>query len=625
MGRPEEQPLKSPPGADPIRLTWLITILGCAAGVVMIAIVAWTFADIRAERYQLERFKAGLIESRARIEQALLADKETIYALLFAERPASGNGTPPRLKLRAMVADYRKMIANPGMADTFADLEKAVAALDDLANRSSAWSGRRAGVLAQLSASRQRVEETLTRLDEMVQRAYGRKRLGLAGRIREYRRAGEHEESELGRRLIADLPRIPDLSAIRRDLADLAVLCERLRGEERLDFLADIKDNRIRTTLVRLRRQLEITPELEGGPALLGDFEAALFGTGYVIENEHQTVVPGVGGLYGLALTRLELAEEGEQLRLEAASRFDAISRLLRDLTGPVESIASERVLRVESSLRTAWRTMLMLWLGTGALFVLISTRIIRAVKRQVQAIGETNRALLASREELRDSEERLHRLSSSLLTAQENERRRIARELHDELGQAMAALKLQARAAERSIGDPAPPALKEECRHLREAISEIIENMRRLSRDLSPVVLEDLGFEAAVEHLTGTFAALYGVKVELAPAEISHLLSREAQLNIYRILQELLNNIGKHAGAGRVRVTICRRDSELLFTVEDDGKGFDVAQVKGAKATEKGLGLTAVSERVRLLTGRLEIMSEPGAGTTVTIGVPLA
>jgi signal transduction histidine kinase len=267
---------------------------------------------------------------------------------------------------------------------------------------------------------------------------------------------------------------------------------------------------------------------------------------------------------------------------------------------------------------------MLLLWLGTGAVFVLISARIIQAARRQVRAIEETNAALLASREELRESEEQLHRLSSSLLTAQENERRRIARELHDELGQAMAALKLQVRAAERTMGDQTPPALKDECRHLRQAINEIIENMRRLSRDLSPVVLEDLGFEAAVEHLANTFAGLHGIAVELDLADISHLLSREAQHNIYRILQELLNNIGKHAEAGRVRIAVSRRHSELLFTVEDDGRGFDAAEVKRAKATEKGMGLTAVAERVRLLGGRLEIDSAPGGGTRVTFTAPL-
>jgi signal transduction histidine kinase len=624
MGKPENQPLKLPPGADPIRLTWLITILGCVAGVVMIGIVWWTLADIRAERHELERFESGLLESRARIEQELLAEKEAIYALLFAEGPTAARAAVPKRNLRALVADYHEIIANPVVAGTFAEVEQAVAALDEIGIRSNAWTEQRADMLVQLAVSRPRVEEGLNRLDELVQKTYGRNRLDRASRIRQYRRAGAGEAAELGRHLLADLASMPDLSVIRRDLADLAVLCERLRGEERLDFLTDIKDNRIRTILARLGRQLEITPELGGGRKLLADFEMALFGTGYVIENEHQTVIPGVGGLYGFALARLALDEEGEKLRLEAAGRFDNLNRLLQDLTGRVEIIAGEKALWVEDSLRTAWRTMLMLWLGTGVLFVLISARIIQAARRQVRAIEETNAALLASREELRESEEQLHRLSSSLLTAQENERRRIARELHDELGQAMAALKLQVRAAERSMGDQAPPALKEECRSLRQAINEIIENMRRLSRDLSPVVLEDLGFEAAVEYLANTFAALHGIRVELDHAEISHLLSQEAQHNIYRILQELLNNIGKHAGAGRVRVAIGRRNSELLFTVEDDGKGFDAAQVKRAKVTEKGMGLTAVAERVRLLGGRLEIRSGPGDGTTVSFTMPL-
>ena len=253
------------------------------------------------------------------------------------------------------------------------------------------------------------------------------------------------------------------------------------------------------------------------------------------------------------------------------------------------------------------------------------------AIEKQVRAIEKTNKQLdnrtqelFKSREALQESEGRLRHLSSNLLTAQESERRRISLELHDELGQSLAALKLQVRSAEKSMGKESPPLLRQECENLRLSINQIIENVRRLSRDLSPVVLDDLGFAAAVEYLVNNYSKLSNVKATLEMDDVNHFLGQEAQRNIYRILQELFTNIGKHAQADYVSMLIKKKGREIEFTIKDNGCGFDVQEVLNRKGVEKGLGLTAVAERVRILGGMLDIRSEIGIGTTVFFTVPI-
>jgi two-component system NarL family sensor kinase len=152
----------------------------------------------------------------------------------------------------------------------------------------------------------------------------------------------------------------------------------------------------------------------------------------------------------------------------------------------------------------------------------------------------------------LLESEVRLRYLTSQLLTVQEKERSRLSRELHDGLGQALLVFKLQLRGIERDLPGGRDD-LKSDCRHALRFIDEIIEDIRRLSRDLSPSVLEDIGLAAAIRNLCEEFSRLQDVPVSLDMDEVSGVLSKEAQINVYRIFQESLANISKYAGATRV------------------------------------------------------------------------
>lgn len=224
--------------------------------------------------------------------------------------------------------------------------------------------------------------------------------------------------------------------------------------------------------------------------------------------------------------------------------------------------------------------------------------------------------------EALRESERQLRYLYSQLLVSQETERRRISRELHDELGQALAVLKMQVGFIEKHLRED-QAQLREECAQNQQYIDEVIENVRRLSRDLSPYHLEYFGLTATLQRLIGDFTKTSPINVTFNCMNIDHLSQPEAQIALYRIVQESLTNIRKHAEATNASITIDERGDKVIFLIEDDGKGFDVKGDHMTASAGKGLGLTIIAERVRMLKGTLDIESEQGKGTRITIAVP--
>jgi PAS domain S-box-containing protein len=226
--------------------------------------------------------------------------------------------------------------------------------------------------------------------------------------------------------------------------------------------------------------------------------------------------------------------------------------------------------------------------------------------------------------EALRRSEGELRFLSSRLLKAQEEERRRLSIELHDELGQDLMVLKLKMRAIQEKMHD-ASINQKSECEEVISYINVVAENVRRISRDLSPFILEDLGLTAAIRWLFEAFTEHSDIESTLDITEIDNLFSHESQITIYRVIQECLTNIAKHSHAANVSVIIKKMDEDVIFNIEDDGKGFRVQEAFMKNPGIKGLGLTAMHERIRMLGGLIHILSHEGAGTKIFFSVPLS
>lgn len=226
--------------------------------------------------------------------------------------------------------------------------------------------------------------------------------------------------------------------------------------------------------------------------------------------------------------------------------------------------------------------------------------------------------------EALRESENMLRFLSNRLFEAQEQERSRLSKELHDQLGHDLVVLKSRMRSIMRKADNCTAP-IPEDFNSTIEHIDRIIEDVRRISRDLKPSVLEDLGLFAAIQWLVENFQKQNSDKtVILEMEDIDHLFEREAQINLYRILQESLTNISKHSGADNIAVEVKKDRGHIMFSVRDDGKGFDIKRVMNRKFNEKGVGLTAMKERMHMLDGSLEVESLPGKGTTITFSVPI-
>jgi signal transduction histidine kinase len=202
------------------------------------------------------------------------------------------------------------------------------------------------------------------------------------------------------------------------------------------------------------------------------------------------------------------------------------------------------------------------------------------------------------------------------VVQAQELERQRLARELHDETGQALTSILLGLKPLEEALADhPAGAALAE----LREQVVSALQDVRRLAVELRPAVLDDFGLVPALERLTDAFAEQSNIRVDFHSALGGRRLPGEVETTIYRVVQESLTNIVKHAEAHNVSVSIARRGTTVAAVIEDDGAGFDQRAIRA-----EGVGLLGMRERLSFVDGRLEIESRPGAGTTIVAEVPL-
>ncbi len=221
--------------------------------------------------------------------------------------------------------------------------------------------------------------------------------------------------------------------------------------------------------------------------------------------------------------------------------------------------------------------------------------------------------------DELRAAKERLEALSRQLIRAQEEEQRRIARELHDEVGQSLTAVKI---ALNRLARDPSGPDIGSRLSDAAAMTDCALEQVRDLSRLLRPSLLDDLGLAEALRALAENLAERTGLAAAADVDEIGPV-DPEVETACYRIAQEALTNAIKHAGATRLHVALHRAGDELQLVVEDDGTGFDVAVATARAVRGSSLGVLSLQERAMLAGGRTEITSRPGDGTRIRAVFP--
>lgn len=213
---------------------------------------------------------------------------------------------------------------------------------------------------------------------------------------------------------------------------------------------------------------------------------------------------------------------------------------------------------------------------------------------------------------------QRLRETAARALAATEEERKRIARELHDGIAQSLAALRIRLRVARAVSDDQQRSALLEQ---VSSEMGEAMEELRRIARGLRPPALDMLGLGPAIESHARNIADATGMAMDLQLEDIGHRLAPEAELALYRVIQEALSNIARHSGADLLRLHLGVAGHQVFADVEDNGRGFDVAN---AMSSNGGLGLFGMQERASYVGGSVEIESEPGTGTRVHVLVPI-
>jgi signal transduction histidine kinase len=250
------------------------------------------------------------------------------------------------------------------------------------------------------------------------------------------------------------------------------------------------------------------------------------------------------------------------------------------------------------------------------------------ALKQEIEERKRTEDALRQSKEhyrllfnEARVMQENLRHLSSRVLSIQEEERKRISRELHDEVGQALTAVNVHLAMAVKS-----PENAKEQIAEARKLVEQTMESVHRFARELRPAMLDDLGLGAALRSYISAFSERTGLPVRFEAEPIIEQLSDDEKMALYRVVQEGLTNVARHAQATQVEVTIRATRVAVRLEIRDNGKAFSPQGKESADAPheQKRLGLLGMQERVRLVDGTFHIDSREGKGTTLRVDLPL-
>ncbi len=322
---------------------------------------------------------------------------------------------------------------------------------------------------------------------------------------------------------------------------------------------------------------------------------------------------------YGYAVLEVlssERAVTGTEVR-DLLARIVPRRELVIGVTDEVQALNRAAFVEEQTAIAEAYRqTQRRVWERLGmsliASLAIAAFAILYASRLESRLRGQREKEMQHTRD--------LQCLSAKLVDAQEQERRVIARELHDELGQVLMAVNVELSLAEKKLQQSGAGNLLGDAQAItRTALSSV----RDLSHALHPAVLDDLGLVAAVESFVVGIGKRHGIRTRFEQEGIARRSHSDLELAAYRIVQEAVMNAVKHSGAGACTVTVRHLTGRLVVTVQDDGRGFDPAEVNLAGAAA-GLGLIGMRERVTQLGGYLRVESAPGRGTTVIVEFPL-
>ncbi|NTV63985.1 MAG: PAS domain-containing protein [Oscillochloris sp.] len=311
---------------------------------------------------------------------------------------------------------------------------------------------------------------------------------------------------------------------------------------------------------------------------------------------------------YGIAAEEVPISTILERIHPDDQAVWRQSLYMMSDSAGEGRHTTEYRVIHPDGSVH---------WLAIHARTYVVGD----GDERRVVLSNGTSQDITERKQEeaaLRASAEQLQSLSRRLVEAHERERRHIARELHDEIGQVLTGLKLSLSAAAAA----APASLAATLADATSSINELMARVRGLTLDLRPALLDDLGLLPALGWYLDRYTPRTGVQVELRHHGVSHRFSPEVETVAYRTIQEALTNVARHAQSQEVTVRLLADESRLMLRIDDAGCGFD-SEV--ARATQTTGGLSGMQERVQMIGGVLTIESAPGEGTHIIVELPLS
>jgi len=238
-----------------------------------------------------------------------------------------------------------------------------------------------------------------------------------------------------------------------------------------------------------------------------------------------------------------------------------------------------------------------------------------------LESRGQLEKARLL--EAVSQQQQQLQRLNTKLTQIQEDERRQLARELHDEMGQAMTAIRIDLTTIDQQMPPETSPFIRERLSEAIDLTDRTLEQIREISLDLRPPMLDDLGLVPTLRWYINRYALRMNVEAHFESTDLEERLSPETETTIYRALQEALTNVARHAQATQVRVGLKREGEQIAATIEDNGCGFEPYALLAIDSDSQGLGLLGIQERISLAGGLFHIESEPGKGTRIRLTIP--